>query len=122
MLNIHCVDTVSFGRKAGGLWEIPKVASGGSPDFRALAFVFPQTMAPRQWSEGTSRNEWLHSRGLAYQEAVLAKTKVSFLEKLFHDWFEKYHWSLDNKTQPDPTVLYVEPIGEAEILKKKMRP
>jgi hypothetical protein len=75
-------------------------------------------MAPRPWSDGTSRDEWLHSRGAAYREAVHTKTRVTFLEKIYHDWFEKYHWSLDNKTEPDPAIIHVEPVLESEILVK----
>jgi hypothetical protein len=75
-------------------------------------------MAPQQWSEGTSRHKWLHNRGPAYQKAIHAKTKVAFLEKLFHDWFEIYHWSLDNKTEADSKAVYLEPILESDILLK----
>ncbi|KAF9503751.1 hypothetical protein BS47DRAFT_1369300 [Hydnum rufescens UP504] len=75
-------------------------------------------MAPRPWSEGTSRHQWLDSHSPAYHESIHTKTKISFLEKVYHDWFEKYHWSLDVRTELDPIMVYVEPTLEAEILKK----
>jgi hypothetical protein len=75
-------------------------------------------MAPKQWSEGTSRHKWLHERGPQYQAALHAKTKTGFLEKLYHDWFDTYHWSLSNSTEPDPNMVFIEPIDEAKILEK----
>jgi hypothetical protein len=75
-------------------------------------------MAPRQWSESTSRHEWLSDRGPSYTAAVHLKTKVAFLEKMYHDWFEKYHWSLSDRTEADPEAVYIEPTQEHEILEK----
>lgn len=77
-------------------------------------------MAPHQWSEGTSRHDWLHSRGATYQESLRTKTKVSFLEKLYHDWFQTYHWSLSNKEEPIPGAVYPEPTDGAGMLKKNI--
>jgi hypothetical protein len=78
-------------------------------------------MAPPEWAEGTSWLDWLHQCGPSYQVAACRKTKVSFLERLYHNWFEKYHWSLDVKTEPNPTMVYIEPVDEETIL-KKIRP
>jgi hypothetical protein len=98
--------------------ESPEIGSGGTTNIHLSISFSPSVMAPRQWSEGTSRHLWLHERGPAYQEAIHAKTKVAFLDKLYRDWFEKYHWSLDNKTEADPTAVYIDPIDEDGILKK----
>jgi hypothetical protein len=75
-------------------------------------------MAPCAWSEGTSRDEWLHSWGPQYEESVLAKMKVAFLEQLYPDWFSKYHWSLTDQEEVDLDAQYTEPVDEANILQK----
>ncbi|KAF9512231.1 hypothetical protein BS47DRAFT_1363252 [Hydnum rufescens UP504] len=75
-------------------------------------------MAPPQWAEGTSRLNWLHQHGPLYQAAVHGKTKVPFLERLYHDWFEEYHWSLDIRAEPNPMMVYIEPMDEEGILRK----
>ncbi|KAF9513216.1 hypothetical protein BS47DRAFT_1362561 [Hydnum rufescens UP504] len=75
-------------------------------------------MAPPQWAQNTSWLNWLHQHGLGYRVAVSSKTKVAFLEKLYHNWFETYHWSLDVNLEPDPTTVYIEPVDEEGILKK----
>ncbi|KAF9502888.1 hypothetical protein BS47DRAFT_1369938 [Hydnum rufescens UP504] len=64
-------------------------------------------MAPPQWAEGSSKNDWLNEHGPSYQQALYSKTKVAFLEQVFHDWFEKYHWSLGHKEEANPNATYL---------------
>ncbi|KAF9515802.1 hypothetical protein BS47DRAFT_1360761 [Hydnum rufescens UP504] len=91
--------------------EAARFGSGGS-------LASSSGLAPKEWSMDTSRHDWLHSRGPMYTIAVHAKTKVAFLEKMYHDWFEKYHWNLDIDKEPNPEDIFIEPIDEEGILQK----
>jgi hypothetical protein len=76
-------------------------------------------MAPRGWAAITTRKSFLDDRGPQYQLAVDGNTKTAFFEKLYHDYFNIYHWSLKDTDEPVPGAVYAEPITNDAIAEKE---
>ena len=76
-------------------------------------------MAPRGWAADTTRKSFLDDRGSQYQLAVDSNTKIAFFEKLYHDYFNIYHWSLKDTDEPVPDTVYTEPTAEDALSEKE---
>jgi hypothetical protein len=68
-------------------------------------------MPKKTWAASTSRKDFMDGYGEDYHKSRLLgkKGKDEFFEKFFHDYFKKYHWSLDDKEEPSPGTAYAEP-------------
>ncbi|KAF9510302.1 hypothetical protein BS47DRAFT_1396045 [Hydnum rufescens UP504] len=68
-------------------------------------------MPLQTWAALTSRKAFMDSYGKEYfrSHQLGQKARDDFFHKFFHDYFQKYHWSLGDKDEPSPDSTYIEP-------------
>lgn len=66
-------------------------------------------MAPRGWAALSSRKTWLDAHREGYVLARASNSLEGWYAKFFHDYFDLYHWSLQDNEEPDPGRTYTEP-------------
>jgi hypothetical protein len=76
-------------------------------------------MPKKTWAALTSRKAFLDSYGEDFSKANGKKAKDDFFTKFYEDYFEKYHWSLDDKVEPAPGAVYNEPQTPAGLEAKE---
>ena len=79
-------------------------------------------MAPRGWAALSSRKLWLDDRREGYVLARASNTLEAWYGNVFRDYFTRYHWSLQDDEEPDPSRAYDEPApGNAGAVAFKMQ-
>jgi hypothetical protein len=76
-------------------------------------------MAPQGWVTDMTQKTFLDEQGVQDQLAAENNTKGAFFEKLYHNYFNIYHWSLQDTDEPVPGMLYTVPTAFKEIAKKE---
>ena len=79
-------------------------------------------MAPRGWAALSTHKKWLDSRSESYILACASNNVDAWLTLLYHEYFAMYHWSLEDREEPDPTKSYEEPLPDDKdgtLLKEK---